>query len=78
MARLDGTMQTPVGEFDWCAHPTDIDRDGCDGLYIRAVRPMPVRKWPLRHQLSLVWACTLAILGAVWVCTTSKLRRWRG
>jgi len=54
MAEGHGQIKTPFGTVHWSAWPTDMDKTGCDGLYVERVELLPWRKWPLRYMLRVL------------------------
>lgn len=54
MAQGHGQIKTPLGTVYWSAWPTEMDKTGCDGLYVERVELLPWRKWPLRYMLRVL------------------------
>ena len=54
MAQGHGKIKTPFGTVHWSAWPTDMDKTGCDGLYVERIELLPWRKWPLWYMLRVL------------------------
>ena len=54
MAQGHGQIKTRFGTVYWSACPTEMDQTGCDGLYVKRVELLPLRKLPLRYMLRVL------------------------
>ncbi|MBU1699059.1 MAG: hypothetical protein KJ970_13275 [Candidatus Eisenbacteria bacterium] len=50
-----GRFDIRIGEVSWSSSPTEMDKIGCDGLYIEDVKLRPFRQWPFKEQLRFIW-----------------------
>ena len=56
-------MEMPCGYVEVCYHPTEYDKIGCDGMYVKKVRLKPFSQWPIGWKAKVLCYTTISYVG---------------
>lgn len=58
MAKAIGKIEVALGTVYWSSKPTDMDKKGCDGIFVERVELRPQKEWSLWLRLK-IWTIAL-------------------